>query len=207
VQNNPTTFGDPDGHENEGPPVNSSGAGAWPVRRCSLCPIPDSAQVTDANLAVQNASLANLAAQNNGTDKPNTNSSSSNSDSGVGKSVTKGYKWYKFITGWFNKGMEAKKLKDEMQSDRQIRDIAAGAVMSISPRTPAQFGEIWQLEEQNLLLDTGRQIGKIMGEVPNIPGEDKFGEAVFNAYGKQRDANNNRIDTLLQEAAASLTPQ
>jgi RHS repeat-associated protein len=63
VQNNPTTFGDPDGHENEGPPVNSSGAGAWPVRRCSLSPIPDSAQVTDANLAVQNASLANLAAQ------------------------------------------------------------------------------------------------------------------------------------------------
>jgi RHS repeat-associated protein len=54
VQNNPTTFGDPDGHENEGPPVNSSGAGAWPVLpMCSLCPIPDSAQVTDANLAAQ----------------------------------------------------------------------------------------------------------------------------------------------------------
>ena len=44
---------------------------------------------------------------------------------------------------------------------------------------------------------------KLMGEVPNPPGVHTFGDAVFDAYGKMRDANNQRIDELLQEAAAA----
>ena len=138
-------------------------------------------------------------AQNNEEpNKPNASSSSSNTDSGIGKSVTRGYKWYKFITGWFNKGMEAKKLKDEMQTDLTIQHIAQESILD--PRVlqaHPQFIEIYQREEQNLLLDVGRQTGRLMGEVPGLAGVDKFGEHVFNYYGQMRDENNRQIDQLV----------
>jgi RHS repeat-associated protein len=63
VQNNPTTFGDPDGHANGGPPVNSSGAGAWPVPCGDDCEIADAAPVAAWILAL-NTGQVTLLAQN-----------------------------------------------------------------------------------------------------------------------------------------------
>ncbi len=62
-----------------------------------------------------------------------------------------------------------------------------------------EFIEIEYLAEQNLNYDTIRETGKLMGEVPGPPGTGQLGDDVFNYYGALRDANNGRIDQLLQE--------
>jgi len=114
----------------------------------------------------------------------------------AGGSVMRAYKWTKWLDHVFEQYYEGKRLKDEMEADRAVRDLAFDP--TVIAKHP-QFAEIYLLEDQNLWLDVGRQTGKIMGDVPNIPGEGRFGDAVFDAYGQMRDANNQRIDELLQE--------
>ena len=108
---------------------------------------------------------------------------------------------------WFVFGREAALLKQETQSDTAILEIVSKRLWGVNgdiTTSPPLFIEIEQLEENNLLYDAGRAIGKIMPEVNNLPGVDKFGDQIFNYYGEQRDANNRRIDQLLQTIAAGL---
>jgi uncharacterized protein RhaS with RHS repeats len=142
----------------------------------------------------------------------NTSSSDDSSGNGsipeiVGQSVRRGHKWYNFIKHWFDNRVEADKLNDELNTDQTIQKMATEVITRGDANRTPQFIEIYSLEATNLNYDEARMIGKVMAEVPNLPGTDKFGDFVFDYYGGKRDENNRRIDELLQEAAQSVVPQ
>jgi hypothetical protein len=125
----------------------------------------------------------------------------------VGTSVRRGHKWYSSIKHWFDNAVEAKELRDELNTDQTIQNIAAAAITQGDLNRTPQFIEIYSLEAENLNYDEGRLAGKVMAEVPDPPGTDKFGSAVFDFYGQKRDENNLRIDLLVQDAAQGLMPR
>ncbi|MFZ0320177.1 MAG: RHS repeat-associated core domain-containing protein [Candidatus Sulfotelmatobacter sp.] len=199
VENSPINRIDPDGHV-------TSGDFRCPDQRHCVDQSPtvgDSCDNEAGNCYTADRSNAFiLLAQNQALQHQNPQEDGSEV---VTNSVRRGFKWYKFITGWINKGFEEQKLKSEVGLDRTTADIMFG-IIAQHPEALNRFPqaiEIYQLEQQNLLYDQGRTIGKVMGEVPNLPGMDRFGNDVFNFYGQMRDQNNRRIDALIQEGLAS----
>jgi hypothetical protein len=131
--------------------------------------------------------------------EPDATNNSADDDS-VGESVKRGHKWYKFFTRLFTATIETDGLNNEMEHDKTMQHIAMESILNHRVITAhPEFIEIYSLEDQNLILDAGRQAGKLMDVVPSPPGVSKFGTEVFNYYGQLRDNNNARIDVLIRQ--------
>jgi RHS repeat-associated protein len=189
VGNNPVTDGDPSGHYRLNGEAQAELACSQQV--AAACEPGDQGPQQEQS-------------QEPGDNTRDKQGGSSAGSTGIGKSLIKGYKWYQFFSKWKNRVRDANQLKSEEEADRAMFDIANKSILNQQVLgSHPQFVEIFQLERQNLVLDAGRQAGKAMGVVPAPPGFDELGESVFNYYGRQRDANNQRIDQLVQEMASS----
>jgi RHS repeat-associated protein len=211
VVNRPTTTADPDGHASSEPKLfwRSALGGGADVEQGYGC---DGALCDPEAVAEAQGRARIYASHENQKAQQKTQSTDVSNGwlGGLGKALGKIGSWLKSAKTIKDNVYDAKTLAAEQDADTQIFNMASKVVNqtdSYSLNSFPQAIEIYQLEDQNLKLDTGRQIGKIMGGVPAPPGESEFGAKVFSFYGDLRNANNQRIDQLLGEAAAALQKQ
>jgi len=139
-------------------------------------------------------------------------SAQENSKHSPASAVRTGYKWYEFFKKWIDEAKEGAVLKAEIDSDLNIYKMTMEFVTDplANHNAPAypELAEIAEIERVNLMIDGLRTGSKIEGALPAGPEfKGEVNDEVFNQLGKYRDSNNERIDSLLGQAAAAIPNQ